>query len=260
MSIATERAGLFAQGLSIVSRETWGAKQSYTSSRPVTRPAKWLFLHISVTIDGGDLPSDEHAAMQVIERVGQQRFGIGFPYNAAAFDTGRLYEGQPLQRRGAHTVNDLPNSAFPEGSINHLARALVLPQMTEDDVTDAQIDAAARWAAACIRAGEVAPGALWFGHRDVTRKGCPGDAGYARLPQLNALTRHYETSGLTAPNLDEVVQMMTVKNPYNGRFYLLQNGKLSHVGAGNLPPVPGPWKPDTNEWVNLTKATGNAFE
>lgn len=189
MSIATERAGLFAQGLDIVRREDWGSACSYLSSRPVTRPARWLFLHVSVTEHTGNEARD----MRTIEAIGQQRFGIGMSYNAAAFPSGRLYEGQPLCRRGAHTVNDLINPAFPEGSLNGLARALVLPQMDTDPVTDAQIDAAARWGAALIRAGEAKPGAVWFGHRDVTHKGCPGDPAYLRLPELNELTRRYET-------------------------------------------------------------------
>lgn len=194
MSIATERAALFAQGLEIVKREDWGAACSYTSSRPVSVPASWLFLHVSVTAR----TSDEARGMRIIEDIGQSRFGIGCSYNAAVFPSGRLFEGQPLGRRGAHTVNDLPNPQFPEGSLNHDARALVLPQMDTDPVSDEQIDSAAKWAAACIRAGFVKPGARWFGHRDVTRKSCPGPAGYARLAELNSLTRRYETEGLDA--------------------------------------------------------------
>lgn len=201
MSIATERAALFAQGLDIVTRETWDAQQSYTSPRPVER-ARWLFLHIAVVDDPNDLVGTEQQVMRNIERIGQVRFGIGCSYNAAAFDTGRLYEAQPLQRRGAHTVNDLPNRDFPyypdrPRSLNHLVRALVLPQQVDDEVTDQQIDAAARWGAALCRAGFAVPRAPWFGHRDVTRKSCPGPIAYERLAELNQLTRRYEALGLT---------------------------------------------------------------
>lgn len=192
MSVATERAALFAQGLEIETRESWGAQCDYRSTRSVVTPAKWLFLHVSVTERSGDPARD----MRTIERIGQSRFGIGCSYNAAASQDGRLWEMQPLGRRGAHTVNDLPNPRFPEGSLNYLARALVLPQQVDDVVTDAQVDAAARWGAALCRAGLAAPGAPWFGHRDVTRKGCPGDHAYTRLRELNDLTRHYEQNGL----------------------------------------------------------------
>lgn len=194
--IAGERARLAAQGLDIVLREQWGAVQDYSSDRRVNRPARWFFLHISVTADPADTFAAEAAACRFVERIGQERFKIGCSYNAGAMQSGRLYEMQPLTRRGAHTVNDEGDPRFPAGSLNYDARALVLVQNLQDAVTDAQIDAAARWAAAAIRAGEVVPGAVWFGHRDVSAKSCPGDQGYARLGQLNALTRHYEAHGL----------------------------------------------------------------
>jgi hypothetical protein len=198
--IARERHFLVDQGLGIFSRETWGAVQDYTSARAVSEPVEGFFLHISVTLDHGDLTGDEHADMRTIERIGQERFGIGFPYNAAVFDTGRLYEGQPLTRRGAHTVNDEGQPGFREtgsnGSLNYWYRAICLPQMVTDDVTDAQVHQCARWAAAQIRAGYAKPLAEWWGHRDVSPKDCPGNVGYARLPEIRSLTRHYVANGL----------------------------------------------------------------
>lgn len=193
--IARERRLLDQQGLKIIHRETWDAVEDYTSARVVEEPVKWFFLHISVTIDGGDLTGDEHDDMRTIERIGQERFEIGFPYNAAIFDTGRLYEGQPLTRRGAHTVNDKGITGFPK-SLNYAGRAICLPQMVSDDVTDAQVDMAARWAAAQIRSGMARTDATWYGHRDFAWKACPGDAGYGRLPEIRALTAHYVKVGL----------------------------------------------------------------
>src|SRR5918994_942017 len=169
--IARERRFLREQGLDQIIRENW-TSQSYQSDRTVSEPVEGFFLHISVTHDTGDSTSTEHTNMQTIERIGNERFGgIGFPYNAAIFDTGRLYEGQPLTRRGAHTVNDLNKPGFREtgssGSLNYWYRAIVLPQMVTDNVTEAQVDQCARWAAAQIRAGYAKPNAPWFGHRDV---------------------------------------------------------------------------------------------
>lgn len=203
--IAGERAALKAQGLDIIGREQWAATQSYSSPRDVTMPARGFVLHISVTQDPDDLAGREDDSMRVIERIGQERFGIGFPYNAAAFDTGRLYEGQPLTRRGAHTVNTRGIAGFPR-DMNFAWRALCLPQMVADQVTDVQIDAAARWAAAQIRAGLAAPGASWSGHRDYATKDCPGTNGYARIPELNALTRRYEANGL-GPQEDPMARL-----------------------------------------------------
>jgi N-acetylmuramoyl-L-alanine amidase len=198
--IVRERRLLSQQGLVFIDRETWGARQRYISDRQVIEPAQGFFLHISVTIDHGDLPGEEFADMRTIERIGQERFGIGFPYNAAAADTGRLYEGQPLTRRGAHTVNNRGMPGYHEvgstRSLNFHYRAIVLPQMVSDDVTDAQVHTCARWAAAQIRSGLAVRGAIWRGHRDVANKGCPGDAGYQRLPEIRKLTEYYVRNGL----------------------------------------------------------------
>lgn len=226
--IASERAKLAAQGLDIITRGQWHAQQSYASDRRVDMPAKGFVLHISVTQDPDDLAGHEDDSMRAIERIGQQRFGVGFPYNAAAFDTGRLYEGQPLTRRGAHTVNDKGVPGYP-ASLNYAWRALCLPQMVTQPVTDAQIDAAARWAAAQIRAGLAVRGAFWTGHRDFAWKACPGDYGYTRLGVLNALTRHYEFYGLDpVPEEDDDMALLITADdrPPN----LLSGDRMVNIG------------------------------
>jgi hypothetical protein len=249
MTIASERRALAAQHLDIRSREEWGAVTDYSTPRPV-ETAIALFLHIAVVDDPGDLVGTEHQVMRTIERIGRTRFGasIGISYNAAAFDTGRLYEGQPLERRGAHTVNDLPNPHFRKGSLNHLVRALVLPQQVHDDVTDVQIDAAARWGAAVIRAGFAIPGARWWGHRDVTRKGCPGDAAYRRLGELNALTRRYEANGLEEimnkqqeQKLDEALGLLRALVPNTPRKVITQGSDVGKL-SGDGKPVAELWR------------------
>lgn len=253
--IGRERRLLASQGLRITYREHWGAVQHYNSARTVYEPVKWFFLHISVTQDPNDLIGYEDDSMRAIERVGQQRFGIGFPYNAAAFDTGRLYEGQPLTRRGAHTVNNKGNPTFGNHDLNRWTRALVLPQMVGDTVTDGQIDAAARWAAAQIRSGMAATSASWYGHRDVAWKDCPGQRGYDRIRQLNQLTGHYARFGLgTTPGglgmaSEEFGQVMSKLNRIdalaNGNRFILEllwdmltpNG-FAYVKKGTIDRVP----------------------
>jgi hypothetical protein len=207
--IAGERARLEAQGLQITRREQWGAQQDYRSDRRVNWPAKYLFLHITVTTDPADTPDAEAAACRQVEAIGQSRFGIGWSYNGGVMQSGRLYEGQPLTRRGAHTVNDLPNPSFPTGSLNYDARALALVQNVQDAVTDVQIDSAARWGAALRRSGEAVGNARWYGHRDVTQKSCPGPIAYARLGELNALTDHYTAVGLHPPTPKDWFDMAT---------------------------------------------------
>ncbi len=214
--IARERSLLAAEGLDIATRETWGAAQDYRSARSVVEPAAGFALHIAVIVDHGDLTGTEHADMRTIERIGTQRFGaeVGFPYNAAVFDTARLYEGQPLTRRGAHTVDDKAvgyPSMGTSRSMNFHWRAIVLPQMVDDDVTDGQVDQCARWAAAQVRVGLARRDYLWIGHRDVAWKSCPGDTGYARLPEIRQLTEHYATVGLGPTPEEDTLSAEEVK-------------------------------------------------
>lgn len=204
--IALERRLLAAQGLVMRTREQWGARFDYTNDRTCQVPANDFFLHVAVVNDRGDLIGAEDQVARNIENIGISRFpATGGSYNAMAFNTGRLYELQPLTRRGAHTVNDKLVSSCaahggsltaPSWNLNITARALCLPQQPGDPVTDVQIDAAARWAAAQIRAGLAKPTARWHGHRDVANKDCPGAGGWARIPELNKLTAQYVRTGL----------------------------------------------------------------
>jgi hypothetical protein len=97
---------------------------------------------------------------------------------------------------------------FEPTNLNYSVRALCLPQMVSDPVTDAQVDAAARWGAALIRAGLAEPGARWHGHRCVAWKDCPGERGWRAIPQLQDLTRHYAANGLEddMPTAEEVAR------------------------------------------------------
>lgn len=198
-NIASERALLDQQGLDIITREEWGAVQDYDSDRDVFTPVEGFVLHIAVTGDTGNTRASEHANLRTIESIGQQRFGIGMSYNAVIFDTGRLYEGQPLTRRGAHTVDDKNigyKSTGSSRSMNFWWRAIVLPQQEADDVTDAQVHQIAKWAAAQMRAGYAKRNPIWIGHRDVAFKACPGNTGYARLGEIRHLTEFYFRNGL----------------------------------------------------------------
>lgn len=239
-NIASERAFLRTQGLDIITRETWGARQSYTSDRDVFTPVEGFVLHISVTRDSGDSPTSEHADLRAIEAIGQQRFGIGMSYNAAVFNTGRLYEGQPLTRRGAHTVDDKNTGYKSTGSsrsMNYWWRAIVLPQVEADDVTDAQVHQIAKWAAAQIRAGYAKRDALWIGHRDVAYKACPGDTGYARLGEIRHLTEFYTQHGLVQQEEEaEDDGMIVLHNTSNGDYMSYGGGKLVKLtGHDNIP-------------------------
>jgi len=186
---------LRAEGLQIASRRSWGSTFNYGTPRTVYVPTRYLFLHIAVVDDPDDRLSTERAVVRQIERIGIQRFpSTGISYNAVAFDTGRLYDGQPLTRRGAHTINEFGVPGYPT-NLNYYGHAIVLPQQTSDAVTNAQVDAVARWGAAVVRAG-YSRANQFMPHRKFAPKDCPGDKAVARLDDINRLLRHYIAEGL----------------------------------------------------------------
>jgi len=186
---------LRAQGLQIASRRAWGSTYNYGSPRTVYLPTRYLFLHIAVVPDRDDTIAGEHSTCRTVERIGVQRFpNTGISYNALAFDTGRLYDGQPLTRRGAHTINEYGLPGYPT-NLNYYGHAIVLPQMPGDTVTDAQVDSVARWGAAVVRAG-YSRATRFLPHRMFAPKDCPGDKAVARLNEINSLLRHYISEGL----------------------------------------------------------------
>lgn len=211
VSIAEERQRLADVGLVLRHREQWGAVFDYTTDRAVQEPATLLVAHIAVVNDPGDLVGTEDQVMRTIERIGIARFpNTGISYNAAAFNTGRLYEGQPLGRRGAHTVNtrqratctqsgcpSLGDSLTAVGWNNNLnARACVAPQQVTDPVTDVQVDTFARWGAGLKLAELVTKDARWHGHRCFAAKDCPGGNVWGRMDDIADLTADYVRTGL----------------------------------------------------------------
>lgn len=209
MSITTERARLADVGLVLRRHEQWKSVFDYTNSRPVD-VADLLVAHIAVVTDPGDLLGTEDEVMRKIERIGIARFpNTGYSYNGAAFNSGRLYEGQPLERRGAHTVNDRRRSTCsqsgcpnrgdsltaPSWNNNVNARALVAPQMPGDPVTDIQARSFARWGAGLKLAGFARSSARWHGHRCFAAKDCPSPQVWARLDDIEDLTADYVRAG-----------------------------------------------------------------
>lgn len=215
-SIARERALLAGVGLIVRFRENWRARFNYTTDRAVTSPASAGFVHIAVVSDPGDLIGTEDAVMQNVENIGISRFpATGISYNFAVFNTGRIYEGQPLTRRGAHTYNDfnraicstngcpgrgtnlkLAGSGSDGRNLNYSTRAVVLPQQVTDVVTDIQVHGIARCFAAMQLSGQMVKGCPLHGHRCVAGKDCPGGRAWARMSDIRDLTSDYVRKGL----------------------------------------------------------------
>ena len=207
---------LRAQGLQIASRRAWGSRYNYSSPRTLYLPTRYLFLHIAVVRDRDDRVSTEHEVCRMIENIGIQRFpNTGISYNAMVFDTGRIYDGQPLPRRGAHTLNEYGIRGYPY-NLNYYGHAVVLPQMPADPVTDEQVDSVARWGAAVVRAG-YSRANRFLPHRMFAPKDCPGDRAVARLDEFNRRLRHYIAEGLDEMSARDVWAYPLV-NPDTGRM------------------------------------------
>lgn len=210
-TISQERAALAKVGRSLRTREQWGSRYGYTDARAVTEPARFQFVHISITNPRNYGSDDAHA--RAIEAIGASRFpSTKISYNRLHFQSGRAMEGQPVGRRGAHTVNDKGLSACVTSgcpsrggkftgttNLNYTARAYVICQNVGDTVTDAELDSLARSLAADRLAGFVTRDAAIHGHRCVAYKDCPAAKMWARMGELKKLVAHYVAVGFTTP-------------------------------------------------------------
>lgn len=224
-TIAQERAALAAVGRAgaLRTREQAGFRFDYTTSRPVDEPATRVFVHITITNPSAYSSDDAHA--RAVEAIGINRFpSTGVSYNRLIMRSGRAYEGQPIGRRGAHTVNDFRRSTCttsgcpgrggpltaPSWNLNVNARAYVICQNVGDTVPDVQLDSLARCIAADMLAGLVRRDAEIHGHRCVSSKSCPANYMWARMGELRRLVDHYLAIGFINPPEEDVIDMATL--------------------------------------------------
>jgi hypothetical protein len=207
-SISTERSKLASVGLTLRRRDQWGARFNYTTSRPVEEPADHQFVHISITNPRNYSSNDAHA--RAIESIGISRFpSTGISYNRLLLPGGKMYEGQPIGRRGAHTVNDdqraicntsgCPSKGrsltAPSWNNNVNSRAYVMARNCGDAVTTADIDAMGKMLAADRLAGFVRKTATLHGHRCVSSKSCPCDPTWGLMSKIKARMDYYLSQG-----------------------------------------------------------------
>ena len=189
-------------------REEWRSNFNYTNPRAVDEPADHQFVHISVTNPGNYSTNDAHA--RAIEAIGKFRFpATGISYNRLILPGGQPYEGQPIGRRGAHTINEdersICNTAgcpsigrslrAPNWNLNYNARAYVMARNCGDAVTDADITAIARCLAADRLAGFVKRTATLHGHRCCSPKSCPCNPTWGLMDKIEARMNYYLARG-----------------------------------------------------------------
>lgn len=207
-SIRRERRRLAKVGLRLRRRDQAGFRFDYTTRRSVDEPAARVFVHITVTNPDVYDDNDEHA--RAVEDIGIDRFpNTGCSYNRLVMPDGTAYEGQPIGRRGAHTVNDYRRSTCttsgcpgrggpltaPSWNLNVNARSYAICQNVGHPVRDEQLDSLARCIAADKLAGFVRRDAKIHGHRCVSGKSCPGDRMWERMHDLDVLVEQYVAAG-----------------------------------------------------------------
>lgn len=197
MSTPTQRVVLAARarGVTVLTHRQWGSKETalYATRRRLTAEGKWpgfdlrvdtVAHHITVTFDDGKLIGDFKADMQEIERIGKERFGTGWSYNwGLDMATGMVGVGQPLDSKGAHTINDKGVKGYSKDQ-NLKARAIASLGMPGDKFTIEAETSTVRLLVAHIETGYVNPGFDYKPHSFFAAKDCPCDPTRDRMDEI----------------------------------------------------------------------------
>jgi hypothetical protein len=172
----------------LISRASWGAVEPDGFGTRALPTTEW-WLHHSVTVAPDLVPpyTDDDAAIRLLERIGQQRFGGGISYTCLVTPVGRAYVGHSFWRRGAHT----------QGHNTIGAGICFVGNYETTRPTTAQLDAAAQVLCVAHRAGLSTAHRLNGGHRDTKSTTCPGKYAYAAIAQINARAAEHWSNGLS---------------------------------------------------------------
>jgi hypothetical protein len=163
------------RGVTVYDRKDWGSRsQARYAWRRIFRraksPADTVVQHITVTHPG---PIKE--GMRTLEDIGNDRFGTGVSYNFGVhMHTGEVGVGQPLDAKGAHTLNDkgVPGYSFDQ---NLVARAIAVIGMPATPLSDKAEEAIAKLLAAMMDEGAITRSFDYDPHSKFAFKDCPCD-------------------------------------------------------------------------------------
>lgn len=162
----------------IASRSSWGPKyRNGVGNRSVGNLE--LYLHHSVTsqLSPNASVAQEQAAMRVIERIGQQRFGTGMSYTIVIMPSGRAYWGVSPSRISYHSG----------GSRNTRGMAICLAGNYEaNKITPTVINAVGAVLAEMVRLGYRKNKTITAAHRQFKSTACPGKNAFNAISKMNA--------------------------------------------------------------------------
>ncbi len=186
-----------SKGVTILTRRQWGSTSRATylwrlaNRRVASGPADTLVQHITVTSNSPTLSE----SMRTLESIGNSRFGSGVSYNFAVdMVTGHVGEGQPLKAGGTHTVNEknVPGYSYDQ---NHVARAIAVIGMEDDELSPKAEAAIVKLIAALIEEKAITPGHDYVPHSLFAAKSCPCDSTRDKMPRINKQARELAAKG-----------------------------------------------------------------
>lgn len=177
------------RGCTVLTHRQWGARHilTYAFRRKFVRhgllpkhPVDTIWQHITVTRRTGDFKTD----VRMVEDIGWKRFRVGSSYNwLVDMATGEIAVGQPLDAKGAHTLNDkmVPNYSYNQ---NLVSIAIAVIGMPDDPLSPEAKLAITRLIAAHIEEGAVTIDPDYNPHSMVAYKDCPCDATRDEMPDI----------------------------------------------------------------------------
>lgn len=178
-----------ARGCTVLTHKQWDARHipTYAFRRKFVKhsllpkqPVDTIWQHISVTRRTGNFKAD----VRMVEDIGWKRFLVGFSYNFAVdMLTGKIAVGQPLDAKGAHTLNDktVPGYSYNQ---NKVSVAIVVIGMPGDQLSPEAKLAITRLIAAMIDEGVSTPDPDYNPHSMVAYKDCPCEPTRREMPDI----------------------------------------------------------------------------
>ncbi len=191
MATVTQRVVRNARerGCTVYTHRQWDSKHipTYAFRRKFVKhgllpkqPVDTIWQHISVTRRTGNFKADVRA----VEDIGWKRFLTGFSYNFAVdMVTGEIAVGQPLDAKGAHTLNDktVPGYSYNQ---NLVSVAIVVIGMPGDPLSEAAKLSITRLIAAMIEEKVATPDPDYNPHSLVAYKDCPCEPTRREMPDI----------------------------------------------------------------------------
>lgn len=168
----------------IISRAQWGARPPKPGIAPLAYPVAEVFLHHEAgqVWTSTDLDA-EKAKMRALQASTMARGYADFPYGAAVFPSGRIYEGRDLGFIDHGTT-------LQEGAtIGENSRSIAIVWIGNYELqnpTPQQVASTAYFIQLAQLANNVTVGCQILGHRDAPQAStaCPGTFGEAALPEI----------------------------------------------------------------------------